>query len=246
MDTLIDWPAGPSDPSIEHGAVHVWAWDLTCSHKELLGYATLLSPEEQVRSRSFHFERGRLHYTNSRAVLRNLLGRYLSLEPISVCFTKNNFGRPELTPDLATSKLRFNLSHTNRMAMLAIGSDLEVGVDVEELCPIGAEFAEQYFSQRERADLEDLTHAEWVEGFYNCWTRKEAILKAEGIGLNANLDAFDVTLRPASPAVLLEFRASSGITHHWHLMRLSPGLGFVGALASGVVPRMLHCSHFVA
>ena len=246
MDALIEWPVAPPDLSIEHGAVHVWAWDFKCSEEELHRYMTLLSPEEQSRSRRFIFEKDSIRYAVSHAVLRILMGRYLGLQPVLVRFTEDRFGKPRLAPELATCKLRFNLSHTNRVALLAIASDLEVGVDLEELGPIEVEIAEQYFSEREQADLRNLTEAEWLEGFYNCWTRKEAILKAEGIGLNMRLDAFDVTLQPGNPVALLGFRASAGLTQHWHLEGLWPGLGFVGALATSTVPRRVDCYRFIA
>jgi len=245
MNTLIEWPAASPNPSIEYGVVHVWAWDFKCSEEELHLYSTLLAPEEQYRLQRFHFERDRVRYAVSHAILRILLGRYLGLPPASVSFTKNRFGKPNLIPSLTPSKLNFNLSHTNRVALLAIVLDLEVGVDLEELNPIEAEIAERYFSERERTDLGNLKAAQWLEGFYNCWTRKEAILKAEGIGLNVKLDGFDVTLRPDDRATLLGFNPEAGVSLKWHLSQLRPARGFVGALATSSVPKSVACYHFV-
>ena len=131
------------------------------------------------------------------------------------------------------------------MGLLAIARKPHVGMDVEELLPIEAEIADRYFSERERAVLRELIGAEWLEGFYNCWTRKEAILKAEGVGLNVKLDAFDVTLQPGAPAALLGSQPTAGLTLDWHLTRLQPGLTFVGALATSSAPKRLDCYRFI-
>ncbi len=244
MNALIEWPTAPSDLTIEAGAVHVWAWDFKCSDEELKRHIALLSLEEQARMRRFYFERDRVRYAVSHSVLRRVLGYYLDLHPTLVSFTTNKFGKPKIIPTLNLFNLRFNLSHTNRMALLAITSDLEVGVDLEELRFVEAEIAERYFSERERIDLGLLAKTEWLQGFYNCWTRKEAILKAEGIGLNVKLDAFDVTLRPGDFVEMLGFKPAAGLTTSWHLSELRPGLGFVGALATSAAPKALACFHF--
>jgi 4'-phosphopantetheinyl transferase len=248
MNALIEWAAPPSDLSIEHGAVHVWSWDFKFSEGELHHYMDLLSPEEQCRLQRFRFERDRIRYAISHAILRILLGRYLGLQPTSIGFTRNRYGKPDFTPVFSNSKLRFNLSHTNSMALLAIASDLDVGVDVEEIRPIDAEIADRYFSEREKAELRKLTGTEWLEGFYNCWTRKEAILKAEGIGLNVKLDGFDVTLQPGAAVTLLGYHPTAGLTLKWHLTGLQPGLGFAGALAtsSGVAISRKEWAHPLA
>jgi len=247
MNTLIEWAAPPSDFSIEKGTVHLWAWDFNCSKEELDHHMTLLSPEEHARLQRLRFDGDRFRYAVSHAVLRLVLGRYLGVEPTLVAFTRNKFGKPDLTATLATtSKLSFNLSHTNRIALLAIAADLKVGVDVEELRHVETEIVERHFSGRERRELADLTGEQWLEGFYNCWTRKEAILKAEGIGLNGNLDAFDVTLRPGDLVALLGFDDTSGLTLNWHLSGLRLGLSVVGALATSAVPTRVDYYNFSA
>lgn len=245
MNSVIAWPVAPSDLRIEHGTVHVWAWDFESSKEELDHHMALLSYDEQSRSQRFHFARDRVRYVLSHSILRILLGRYLGLPPVLVAFTKNRYGKPDLAPALATSKIRFNMSHTSRMALLAVAVDLTVGVDVEELRPIEAEIAERYFSERERAALGKLEGAQWLDGFYKCWTRKEAILKAEGIGLNVNLETFEVT---SDSEVLADWQGShttANLTLNWYLFGLRPGLGFVGALAVSRNPRSVACYHFV-
>jgi 4'-phosphopantetheinyl transferase len=224
----------------------VWAWDYDCSTDELNRYTALLSAEEHVRMERFHFERDRHRFAVSHAILRILLGRYLDLSPSSISYDQNEFGKPRLIPALAARDLTFNLSYTNRMCLLAIAKSLVVGVDVEEVRPIEYGIAEQYFSARERAALKTLAGRDWLEGFYNCWTRKEAILKAEGVGLNVKLETFDVSLSPNVRAALLGVRATAGFTSDWHLVELRPASGFVGALATNTAPAGITCYRFTS
>jgi len=243
-ETSIEWPSPPSNLSIQHGAVHVWAWDYKCSTDDLSRYVTLLSPEENSRMLRFHFENDRVRYIVSHAVSRMLLGQYLGAAPSSISFYRNEFGRPGLAPALSVPELTFNLSHTNRVGLLAVAADLTIGVDVEEVRPVEPGTVERYFSAKEQADLTTLTGADWLEGFYNCWTRKEAILKAEGIGLGVSLNSFDVSLRPNAQAAMLGVRVGSGLTSSWHLSELRPAFGIIGALATDAPPASVLCYRF--
>lgn len=229
---------------MQHGAVHAWVWDYEFSTNDLRRHISLLSPDEYSRMQRFHFEKDRIRYAASHAIMRILLARYLDLPPSSISFNQNEFGKPHLVPLCPASKLTFNLSHTNRIGLLAIADGLVVGADVEDIRPIERQIAEHYFSAQEQAALRSLTEADWLEGFYNCWTRKEAILKAEGIGLNVRLDAFDVSLIPNIKAEVLGVRATAGFTSNWHLVDLRPAQGSVGALATNAVPTSFDFYHF--
>jgi 4'-phosphopantetheinyl transferase len=241
---LIEWPSPPSNLSIDAGAVHVWAWNYECSLDTLNRYMALLSADERSQMQRFRFERDRVRYSVSHAILRILLGRYLCVGPSSISFGQNGFGKPSLAQVWAVSGLTFNLSHTNHIALLAVAIDLAIGVDTEEVRPIECGTVERYFSDQERSSLATLKGSDWLEGFYNCWTRKEAILKAEGLGLNMRPDAFDVSLSPNVEAAVLEVRANAGLTSNWHLVELRPAFGFVGALAINVVPSSVACYCF--
>jgi 4'-phosphopantetheinyl transferase len=239
----ITWPLPPSVLSLQHRMVHVWGWDYECSTDDLHRCTMLLSLDERLTMQRFHFEKDRVRYCVSHAILRILLGQYLDLEPMSLYFEQNEFGKPSLPPALAI-KLTFNMSHTHHVALLAVASGLKVGVDVEEIRPVERETVEHYFSAREQADLASLTGAAWLEGFYDCWTRKEAILKAEGVGLNVKLDAFDVSLRPNVKAEVLKARPDAGFTSSWHLTELRPASGTAGALATDAAPASVNCYRF--
>ena len=246
MKTSIEWSLMPSNLSISTGMVHVWAWDYACSALDLNRYIPLLSPDECFRMQSFRFEKDRVRYGVSHAVLRILLGRYLGVQPSFISFDQNEFGKPSLAQALMASELTFNLSHTNGIDLLAVAVGLAIGVDIEEVRPVEYGTVERYFSPQEQSSLATLTGADWLEGFYNCWTRKEAILKAEGLGLNVRLDAFDVSLSPNTKAAVLGVRSNAGFTSNWHLVELRPAVGFVGALATNAVPSSVTCYTFAS
>ena len=92
----------------------------------------------------------------------------------------------------------FNLSHSHGLAVIAVGAGREVGIDVELLRPefAGEDIAKRYFSAREVRELAQLPVGSRTEGFFRCWTRKEAYIKARGEGLHVPLDSFSVSLSP--------------------------------------------------
>lgn len=244
VNSFIEWFSRPSTLSIGSGMVHVWAWDYASSAIDLNRYILLLSPDECLRMERFRFEKDRVRYGVSHAILRILLGGYLSMQPSSISFDQNEFGKPRLSQALIASELSFSLSHTNGISILAVAVGLEIGVDIEEVRPVEYGIVQRYFSTQEQSSLATLTGADRLKGFYNCWTRKEAVLKAEGLGLNVKLDAFDVSLSPNAKAAVLGVRPSAGFTSNWHLVELRPALGFVGALATNSAPASVSCYSF--
>ncbi len=156
---------------------------------------------------------------------------YLKQPPDGLRFKVNPFGKPELIA--AAPGIHFNLSHSHSIAVLAVSPGVEVGIDVEDIRPIEPEVASSSFSPAEISVLNRLEGDQWLRGFYQCWTRKEAILKAEGVGLNFPLDAFDVSLAPGVPAKLLGTRPHLTLRRPWKLHDISPAEGTAGALAAG-------------
>jgi 4'-phosphopantetheinyl transferase len=193
----------------------------------------------------FRFDRDRRRYLASHANLRRLLGGYAGCAPQELCFTENEFGKPRLV-DAVGGHLHFNLSHSEDVGLLAVTRAGELGADVECVREIEPEVAEAHFSRSEMAELNKLKDSQWLEGFFRCWTRKEAILKAEGCGLNLPLDGFDVSLTPGGVTELLDFRpAAAALSRHWKLAHLEPEPGVVGAVAFGDGVRDMTCLHLL-
>lgn len=228
-------------PSLEGEQVHVWAWsldrDVTADD-----YSTL-SADELSDLAKFRFEADHNKYLASHSNTRRILSSYLGCSPSAIEFKRGIYGKPSLQPQ--RHQLQFNLSHSHSTGLLAIAHDTQLGIDVEDIHPIEEGVCEAFFSRSEQLELGTLRGLDWLSGFFRCWTRKEAILKAEGTGLNIRLDSFDVSLVRDAPAELLRHRSGSMLTRHWVLHHLEPGPGVIGALATDR-PASIRCFHLVS
>lgn len=210
---------GPND-------VHVWRIPLTEDISR-----DVLSSDERERAARFHFEKHRHQFVGARAALRFILGEYLGVAPEKIELVNGVNGKPELANGV--SDLRFNLSRREGLALVAVTRGREIGVDVERVrsdFPI-MEVAEASFSVAEFETLRNLPETQRVAGFYNCWTRKEAYVKARGEGLSFPLKQFDVSLNPGGPAKLLNVRGDDSEVNRWTMQDIPVGERYVAALA---------------
>ena len=222
------WTEPPQSPSLETGTVHVWRISLDQPDEKLERFRRTLEPDEIDRAGRFHFEKHRRHFVVARGFLRTVIARYLETQPESLRFSYGAYGKPALASEHV---LRFNLSHSHEVALLAVALDAELGVDVEH---VRADFASEdiarrFFSRAEVEVFNALPREEQVAAFFRCWTRKEAYIKAIGKGLSQPLDAFDVTLAPGAAPSLL--RAEDDDASRWLLTDLDAGAGYAAALA---------------
>src|SRR5271163_3956007 len=204
MKSTTEWSSPPVTPELARGEIHVWSASLVTDEVTLRSLEATLVDEERERARRFIFERDRDRYVAARGILRDLLGQYLRCAPRSIEFAYGPYGKPAITGAASRSGICFNLSHSHGLAVVAIGREQEVGIDVELIRPeFAAEgIARRYFSAKEIDELSGLPAQMRTEGFFLCWTRKEAYIKAKGDGLQIPLDSFDVSLSPGSPATL--------------------------------------------
>jgi 4'-phosphopantetheinyl transferase len=195
--------------------------------------AGLLSADERERAGRFAFERDRRRYIVARARLRQLLGERLGAAPESLQFVYKPHGKPALARCPGRRDLRFNVSHCGEVAAYAFAEGRAVGVDIEEIreLPDAEDIAMRFFSRRERAAYMRLPVRERPQGFFNCWTRKEAFIKALGSGLSCPLDSFDVSFAPGRPARILRVGRVAASRCGWTLRSFVPGPGLVGAVA---------------
>jgi 4'-phosphopantetheinyl transferase len=223
------WLPGPAAPRMSHEEVHLWRIDLT--RADAVDFA-VLSDDELERAARFHFESDRSRFRVARAALRSILSRYANLLSDALMFSHNAYGKPFLTNPRAAG-LRFNLSHSKDVALLAVAREREVGIDVEFMWPDFAttEVAEHFFSTAEVATLAGVECRLRTRAFFNCWTRKEAYIKARGEGLSLALDSFDVSLKPGQPAALLNTRRDSADVSRWSMYELFPMAGYAAAIA---------------
>jgi len=207
------------------GEVSIALFDLDVEPDELVTYAGWLDAGERERAARFRFERDCNRFIARRGQLREILARDLGIAPGAVRLTAGDHGKPVLLDD---PDLRFNLSHSNGRALVATARGRAIGCDIEwrnpELaCP---KVAERLFAPAEYAALTALPPHQWVAGFFNCWTRKEAYVKALGLGLSYPLDAFTVSV---SPDELARFTSDE---QGWTLTSFEPAPGYQAALVT--------------
>lgn len=213
------------------GDVHVWRVDLDHSAPALLARGTTLSPQEQARADRFRFMVDRRRWVAAHMALRLILAENTDTAPERLCFAHGPQGKPTIAG--AGDAPHFNLSHSRALALIAVTRLGPVGIDVEWRRPQAPilEIARRVCAPGELATLCGLPPAHRVEAFYTCWTRKEALIKAEGSGMTAALDHFEVTLDPDQPARALQVHGDREAAAGWAVRDLDPGPGYAGALA---------------
>jgi len=192
----------------------------------------LLSPAERQRASRFAFDRDRLRFMVARAQLRELLAVRLDVPPESIELAYGERGKPALGRHFGDSDLRFNVSHSGDVAVYAFSHGREIGVDVEAVRTIrdADDIAARFFSRRENEAYLALDPCDKPLGFFNCWTRKEAFIKALGHGLYQPLDSFEVSLAPGDPARILSIGGATGDRCGWHMEAFTPAPGLAAAV----------------
>jgi 4'-phosphopantetheinyl transferase len=225
------WKRGPAAPVIWQNEVHVWRARLDMPWSWTFDEA--LSLDDRTRADRFRFESDRRRFCAARASLRLILARYLKAKPGRLQLDTSEYGKPFFADQKASQGLRFNLSHSNQLALIAITREREVGVDVEYVRAdfVTDEVAGHFFSRAEVQEFCALPPEMKTQSFFNCWTRKEAYIKARGEGLYCPLDQFDVSVASGTPARLLHSKIDSGEVMRWSFQDLYPAAGYAATLA---------------
>ena len=195
----------------------------------------LLSEAERERARRFHRDLHRNRFVRAHAALRTLLGSALNRPGAELTFEAGPQGKPALAGD---DGLHFNLSSTEGLALVALSRHGPLGVDVERHRPDPSllEVAERFFSPAEVTALREVPTGERLGAFHRIWTRKEAYIKAVGLGLSLDLDTFDVSLKPGPGARLLATRPDAQQASRWRLVELDLGPDWPDHSAALVTP----------
>lgn len=236
------WLVPPDSFDLPGGVVHVWRGSLERSQTERDVLWRFLSADERARAERFHFDVHRHHFIVGRGLLRWLNGRYLSIPPKAIQFTYGEFDKPALVND---PTLQFNVSHSHEGLLVAFVRETAVGVDIEYVkrkMDDMDNIARRFFSPVESAAYSTVAEREKPDTFFNCWTRKEAFIKAVGEGLSFPLDEFEVSLLPGQPAKLLKVRGSEQEAARWSMQSFNPFPGYRGALI--VESQELDCAFF--
>ncbi|MCE9610756.1 MAG: 4'-phosphopantetheinyl transferase superfamily protein [Chthoniobacter sp.] len=207
ITALENWQPARQPAPLRAGEVHLWQAHLTPTPE----LSATLSPADWVRAERFHFAVDRDRFIATRGLLRTILATYLDAEPHELRFRTGPHGKPEL--DGFDTSLRFNLSHSDELMLLAVTHARDIGVDLEFMrgnVPFET-LADHYFDPEEAWDLRNLPAAERAWKFYDTWTCTEARLKAHGVGLAHGFHVVE--------------------PDRWSLLKLTPAAGYAAALA---------------
>lgn len=211
--------------------IHVWQGDLDAQmlrrphHQDtsaLLAEAErLMSPDEHTRRRTIRQQDLRDRFALTRLFLRTTLACYVDSSSKEIKFVAGDRGKPVIPG----SSIRFNLSHSAGVSLLAVAQARDVGVDVERIDPTLDELriAARFFSRAEHKALATLPAGDRNRAFFSVWTRKEAFLKGLGLGISRHLDRFTVSVSPSSPPVLERVEWDANVAGQWTLVDLDVG-----------------------
>jgi len=212
-------------------------WPVDCGEAHLDRRRAYLSVDERANADRFVHEEHRRAFIHARGGCRAILAAETKNDPTALRFVRGPYGKPRLETATHDHALQFNLSHSGGLACLALHPYAQVGVDIEAHRPVEKDLPEHYFSPNERAEIAALPAELWTEAFFNCWTRKEAVIKALGFGLSMPLDAFDVSLAPQACPEIRHIDREYGQASDWRLAAFVPAPQMAGAVVvAGMLP----------
>jgi 4'-phosphopantetheinyl transferase len=229
----VSWSPTLTVPSLDATEVHVWCYPRSAPQELLGALSSLLDADERRRAGAFVFPELRDAYVATHGMLRQVLAGYLGTDPEALTFRRGRHGKPALAAPGGARGLGFNLSHSGGLVVCGISRGKELGVDIERIRPDRDVWgiARRYFSPAEVAQLRSIKRRRRVEAFYAGWTRKEAYIKARGVGLSQRLDSFDVALDPDRPAALLRAESAPDDVDCWAMAALPVPPGYAAAIA---------------
>ena len=223
----------PRNLELVDGESHIFCASLDLPVSRLDQLEALLSKPERLRANRFVFGRDRNHFVAGRGLLREILGRLLHVDPAQLGFTYGINGKPRLAAPVDGRILQFNLAHADSLAVYIIAGRGDVGIDVELVRPICEiqNIMAQFASARENTEWRSLPASRRLEAFFECWTRKEALVKAVGGSLGEQPDQFKFPPLDGSGRLQFGFvKTATGIST-FSLEILTPACGYMAAAA---------------
>jgi 4'-phosphopantetheinyl transferase len=219
---------------LRKGEVHVWLASQSALSDKLPEMHRLLDGDEMARAARFKRTADRRLFVASHGLLRRLIGCYTGLAPERISYRAGTLGRPQLANLDTGAGLDFSLSHAGDRILCGFAIDTRIGVDLEAIAPVSdvLNLSERYFAPKEVAAISALPDSERLIGFYRCWTRKEAYLKATGEGITKALDNFSVPIAGFEGSRAIDFPHTADGPRQWRLWDIPVGAGYAGALAT--------------
>ena len=221
--------------------VAVWRVPLDPASAPDPGALAELSPDERARAELFATDALRNRWLGAHVAMRRILARALDVAPATIAYGKAEAGKPFLAAP-AGSGVEFNFSDSGDLALVAVSRCGPIGVDVE-LCRPERDLmtlAQSFFAAEERAALGALPASEQAAAFYRIWSRKEAFIKAIGLGLQFGLERFAVSVEAGSPR-LLRVDADARAEGSWQVRDVPVAEGYAGALVAPTHAGRIDC-----
>jgi 4'-phosphopantetheinyl transferase len=225
----------PEDYSLPEDEVHIWQANLESSWNMTERLRGILSIEEQQRADRFHFDHDRKRHTLARILLRQVAARVLNTSPERLNITSAPDGKPHLLLDASQPHIEFNISHSKDLIYVVVANGRAVGIDVEEMqsdFPVEM-VARDAFSAVEFDGLMAVDPTLRLESFFTCWTRKEALHKAQGTGLTTEAASYGPSLFGDLPMPTQLSGIDKGVESRWTLLDLQAPRGYKAALVFG-------------
>jgi 4'-phosphopantetheinyl transferase len=216
-------------PPILPDTIHLWVFRLDIANWRDRLRSGWLSPDELGNVGRLAFEPLRRRFVVCRTTLRMILGSYFKRPPGELTFAQGPHGKPYVNAARARGRVRFNVSHSDELALVAVSQRRELGVDLERVRPVHDidGIVARYFAPAERLAFDRLPPPDRLSTFYRYWTLKEAYLKACGVGLSRALAEIDITRAESRPLCLPD---AAGAPRYWRARPLDPADGYCGAL----------------
>lgn len=228
--------------------VHLWQISLCVRPDEIPRLRCTLSSQEQHRAARFATDRLTRRFVVCRAATRSILADYAGQDAGQLEFSHTQYGKPALIGPDATALVRFNVSHSADLAVLAVAWQREIGVDVEAIKPIMHmdQMVQRCLSPAEQRAFQNNKGANPTKLFLTYWTHKEAYLKAIGMGLQIPLSAIEFDLHEQGQSRITGLPpGQAGETGDFQVLQLGLGDGYRGALvAQGAGPVEIRYTHW--
>jgi 4'-phosphopantetheinyl transferase len=223
------WLLPSAHVTLAPGEIHLWLASLQLNSASMQRRWRTLDGDERARALRFHFMKDRGDFTAARGILRDILSRYLGRPASKLRFHYGESGKPELRAKTGERKLNFNTSHSHGLAVYAVTLGAEVGVDLEKVrsAVLRDSVPERFFSLSEATELRSLPRRLQPRSFFQTWTQKEALAKAQGQGLARSLE-----MSPGRESRIDPTIPTSADSRSWSTLPLSPAPGYIGAIAS--------------
>jgi 4'-phosphopantetheinyl transferase len=218
------------------GDTHVCAFSLDLETSILASLESLLSPDEIARANRFRLAWERARFVAGRARLRQIVGHYMNRAPESLRFDYSPTGKPSMAPSKGQEPLRFNATGSEALALVVLRMDADVGVDIERIrhLPDAPALAKRMLSADEYGEFTSIPEELQQTRFFEYWTRKEALAKALGSGLQQGFDRLSLHPWPGDKPQRIDCSRGGETVPQWVMPIAVPRKGYIAAHAAAI------------